>query len=99
MTRGTTPGVSFKLDFDTDLLFEAYITISQHGNVVAEHALNACTRTGNKIATTFTQVETLALEPQTIAEVQLRYKLIDGTAAATRIYEVDVNDILKEGVI
>ena len=38
--RGTTPRLEFTLPFDVDQLSEAYVTLSQNGEIVVDKALN-----------------------------------------------------------
>lgn len=98
MIRGTTPTFTFNLPFDTSVIKKAYITIRSRG-IEVEKSKENCTLNGNTISTTLTQEETLALPKSLKAEVQLRVLTNDNKALATEIYEVEVAEILKEGVI
>ena len=101
MIRGTTPVLEFTLPFDTDLLEEAYVTISQRGTVVIEKSIDKCTLEHNMLSVKLSQEETLELIAQRNlrAEIQLRVLTRDGEALASNIETVDVGRILKDGVI
>ena len=101
MIRGTTPILEFTLPFDTDLLEEAYVTISQRGAVVIEKSIDECTLKRDMLSVRLSQEETLELIAQRNlrAEIQLRVLTRDGEALASNIETVDVGRILKDGVI
>lgn len=98
MIRGTTPTFTFNLPFDVSLVKTAYITLRSMG-VEVEKGTKDCVLSGNTIATTLTQEETLTLPKNRQAQIQLRVLTTDNKALATEIYTVQVADILKEGVI
>lgn len=101
MIRGTTPVLEFTLPFDTDLLEEAYVTISQRGAVVIEKSIDECTLKRDMLSVRLSQEETLELIAQRNlrTEIQLRVLTRDGEALASNIETVDVGRILKDGVI
>lgn len=101
MIRGTTPVLEFELPFDTDLLEEAYVTISQRGAVAIEKSIDECTLKHDMLSVRLSQEETLELTAQRNlqAEIQLRVLTRDGEALASNIESVDVGRILKDGVI
>lgn len=101
MIRGTTPVLEFTLPFDTELLEEAYVTISQRGAVVIEKSIDECTLKHTMLSVRLSQEETLELIAQRNlrVEIQLRVLTRDGEALASNIETVDVGRILKDGVI
>lgn len=101
MIRGTTPVLEFTLPFDTELLEEAYVTISQRGAVVIEKSIDECTLKHTMLSVRLSQEETLELIAQRNlrVEIQLRVLTRDGEALASNIKTVDVGRILKDGVI
>ena len=101
MIRGTTPVLEFTLPFDTELLEEAYVTISQRGAVVIEKSIDECTLKHTMLTVRLSQEETLELIAQRNlrVEIQLRVLTRDGEALASNIETVDVGRILKDGVI
>lgn len=46
MIRGTTPVLEFELPFDTELIAEAYVTISQNQKAVFEKNFAECIHSG-----------------------------------------------------
>ena len=101
LIRGTTPTLEFKLPFDTSLIAEMYITITQNGVTVLEKNLSDCNCSGTLVLLTLTQEDTLRLkqQPQSNNEMQIRVRTTAGEALASDIMSVYVGKILKEGVI
>ena len=99
MIRGTTPTLEFTIPFDTDLLAEVWVTLSQNNEILIDKHLEDCSREGNLISVKLTQEETLELDCDCITEIQLRVKTREGEALASDIMTVDTHRILKEGVI
>lgn len=105
ITRGTTPWIMFTLPVDIaeDNIAEAYITIAQDGNVIADRALSEgqlrIDDENDIVAAKLTQNDTLLLSADKITSAQLRFVGIDGEAYATEIITYNTYDILHEGVI
>ena len=101
MIRGTTPTLEFTLPFDTSLIAEMYVTMTQNGKTVLEKTLSDCSCSGTSVSLTLTQEDTLGLrqQPHSLAEIQLRVRTTTGEALASDIMCVYVGRILKEGVI
>lgn len=101
MIRGTTPTLEFTLPFDTSLIAEMYVTMTQNGKTVLEKTLSDCNCSGTSVSLTLTQEETLKLQQQlrSQAEIQLRVRTTAGEVLASDIMSVYVGRILKEGVI
>lgn len=101
MIRGTTPTLEFTLPFDTSLIAEMYITITQNGITTLEKTLSDCNCSGTSVSLTLTQEDTLGLQqqPRSRDEMQIRVRTIAGKALASDIMSVYVGRILKEGVI
>lgn len=103
MYRGTTPTLIFDLSANKTLVFdnfdEVWVTLKKGVYEVtwdlAKCVLDSVAKT---ISITLTQEETLAL-PKPVVNAQIRILLNNGSALATNIAEIDVNEILKEGVI
>ena len=101
MIRGTTPTLEFTLPFDTSLIAEMYITITQNGMTAMEKTLSDCKCSGTSVSLTVTQEDTLKLKqkPRSDGEMQIRVRTIAGEALASNIMDISVGRILKEGVI
>ncbi len=99
MIRGTTPTLEFTIPFDTELLAEAYVTLAQNREVIIDKKLSDCECSGNVITVKLTQEDTLKLQCNCLAEVQIRARTIDGNAVASDIETVSPDRILKDGVI
>lgn len=99
MIRGTTPTLEFAIPFETDLLAEAYVTLSQNGAVVIDKPLSQCNCDGNKLTVKLSQDETLKLQCDCITEIQIRARTIAGDAVASNIMRVNTGRVLKDGVI
>lgn len=101
MIRGTTPKLEFTLPFDTSLVAEMYVTMTQNGITALEKTLSDCNCSGTSVSLTLTQEDTLRLQqqPRSQAEIQIRVRTTSGEALASDIMSVYVGRILKEGVI
>lgn len=101
MIRGTTPTLEFTLPFDTSLIAEMYVTMTQNGITALEKTLSDCNCSGTSVSLTLTQEDTLRLQqqPRSQAEIQIRVRTTAGEALASDIMSVYVGRILKEGVI
>lgn len=101
MIRGTTPTLEFTLPFDTSLIAEMYITLTQNGTTMLEKTLSDRNCSGTSVSLTLTQEDTLGLQqqPRLQAEIQIRVRTTSGEALASDIMSVYVGRILKEGVI
>lgn len=99
MIRGTTPTLQFIMPFSTSQLTEAYVTLSQNGEIVLDKALSDCNCEENKLSVRLTQEETLRLQCDSTTEIQIRARTVDDEALASNIFRVSTGRILKEGVI
>lgn len=98
MYRYTTPTLQFKLPFDASELTEAYITLIQK-NITIEKSLSDCTKDEQTLSLVLTQEETGRLEAQRGTAVQLRCKDGSGKAYASKVFNIKIDDVLKEGEI
>lgn len=107
MTRGTTPTHTFTLpdNLKTATISALYITYAQHGTTVLEKTLDDVTNNNGVLTCTLTQADTLAFDVKNQVcncdkvNVQVRIKTSDGTAMASDIMRIPVQDILKDGEI
>lgn len=99
MIRGTTPTLEFTLPFDTLLLAEAWVTLSQNGSEVVNKTLEDCSCEGRKLTVRLTQEDTLKLRSDINTEIQIRARTHEGDALASNIITASTNRILKDGVI
>lgn len=101
MIRGTTPTVVYKFNVvDVSTISVAYLSLKQN-NVYIEKDITTATIDAkeNTVGWTLTQAETLQLNPYNQVELQIRYKLNDSKAGASKSVNVDVDKILKGGEI
>lgn len=103
LCRGTTPCHRFKIpDEFADVEFEkAYLTYSQSGTIRVEKTLDDMTRNETTFEVQLSQEETLSFVGKNAPDVkiQLRLLTVDGKALASKVKKIDVDDILKDGVI
>ncbi len=104
LTRGTTPTITYTFRVvDPAEIAVAELTIKQGGETLIERDLDTAivvsTEERKALEWTLTQAETLALETRPNAEMQLRYRLLDGSAHATRVTTFPPGQILKDGEI
>lgn len=102
MYRGTTPTLRFKLkntQIDLDTATEIWVTLKSYPYVNTWDISRCSIDNENKtISISLSQEETLAL-PVSSVKAQIRILLSSGQAVATTIETVDVNEILRDGVI
>lgn len=99
MRRGTTPTISVDLDFDTDEAQEVWFTIKQ-GKTEITKEKGDIIKTDNGFEVTLTQSETLELDENGPAcMAQVRILTPEGKAIASNVVYIDVEQILKDGVI
>lgn len=99
MIRGTTPKLEFTIPFDTSILAEAWVTLSQNGTEVLNKELKDCSHGDKTLSVRLTQEETLKLQHGYKTEIQVRVRTLEGEALASCIIKVDTDRILKDGVI
>ena len=99
MYRGTTPTLNFELPFAASTVAEGYVSIAQNRQVVVDKPISDWSIADNTVKVTLTQEETLSLSVLHSTEIQLRVKLNDGNALASKIFTVPTERILKDGVI
>ncbi len=99
MIRGTTPTLTFELPDDIADINEIWVTISQNSMVIINKTLAECELNDNLLTVRLTQEETLKLQGDCLAKIQLRVRTTSGDAMASEIMEDHVYPILKGGVI
>lgn len=103
MYRGTTPTLIFNLSKNTVLdltdVDEIWVTLKLAPYIKTFERDRCVIDTEHKtVSVTLTQEETLEL-PVSKVSAQIRMLLNNGKALATNIVSINVNAILKEGVI
>lgn len=96
VTRGTTPTIRFKLPFETDVIQNCEVYLSQPNLLIVKRK-NDCILQGNIIQVPLTEDETLQMSNKHPLEMQIRFEYTNGSLGATRIKQGDVGRILKEG--
>ena len=104
MRRGTTPTLTFTLPFSTEGMDVLNLAFSQkdsrgHNILVLQKTLKDVTLDVYTVTTTLTEEETLKLsEKLGLLEIQIRCGFGDAKLTSN-IIEVEVERILKDGVI
>ena len=101
MYRGTTPTLYLELETELDLsnISEMWVTIKGSATEITKRYNEIVFDNETKVITvTFTQEETLKLYKGK-SEIQVRIRTADGFAYATDIADVEIERILKDGVI
>ena len=99
MFIATTPTLNFSLPFDSNTIAAGYITLAQKNRNVIEKPLEEWTRSGTEVSVKLSQKETMLLNPDSNIEIQMRIRLNDGTALASRIFSATAERVLKDGEI
>ena len=100
--QGTTPSVQYPLPFDSDVLKSAELTVeyysgSSKNQIVKSLRDSVCE--GQFISFSFTQEETLKIPAPSTVKLQLRVLTFDNVALATIPCSVQMENLLKGGVI
>lgn len=101
MTRGTTPVYTITIDGVDDLsVYKLYITIRQNAKLVTytSEDTDAVQIDGTTLTLALSQADTLTFR-QGVADLQVRAVDAEGVAWASDIAEIEINPILKDGVI
>lgn len=99
ITRGTTYTDVFNTDISLVTAERINITYSQWGKILFEKQKSDLRIHEGHLELDLTQQETLKFDPKAILKIQIRAKFPNGAAIASPIMEVNVYNILKEGVI
>ena len=99
MIRGTTPTHTFTLPFAVSMVDDVMVIYAQNDVEVFQKNTRDCVLEGNTIQTTLTQDDTLRLDHRQNVQVQLRVLTIDGTAMASRVYVMGVEQCLNDEVM
>lgn len=99
MIRGTTPTHIFQLPIPVATIDQLRITYAQGSNVVLEKTEADVSKTGKTVRYTLTQEESLLFEAGPAVNVQVRVLTTDGTAMASGIKRLNVNEVLNEEVL
>lgn len=102
MFRGTTPTLEFEIPFDTSLIDELFVTITQTNAVTVEKDRSQCELNGNVITVKLTQKDTLIFKSNYFGgatRLQVRIKMLNGEALASDIIDLEIGEILKDGEI
>lgn len=97
--RGTTPTHVFNTDVNLSDCEEIFVTYAQKGIVIINKNIDDLELTSETVVVTLTQTDTLKLDTEYDVEIQIRALFDDGTAIASNIIKIDVERILKDGVI
>ena len=99
MIRYTTPTITFSLPFEASYLTAACISLLQGGSTAVDKTLADCETSEKTLSITLSQEETAGFAAGTPVKVQLRCVGNDGKAYASRQFRLNVDDVLKEGVL
>jgi hypothetical protein len=102
MYRGTTPTIVFNVDTSLNLqeleFEQIWVTFKSKIKELTYSKENLILEDGNIIKVIMPQEDTLLFN-ENVVEAQLRFLLTSGQAFASNIVKLDVNRILKDGVI
>lgn len=98
MKRGTTPTLTFELPFESNQIKNLNIAFSQKKDMKFSKEKDDCELSENQVKVKLTQSDTLSLDKGSV-NIQMRVLTKDDNALASDIINVEVEDILKEGII
>lgn len=99
MKRGTTPALLIRVKgIEFKNIKRIIVTIRQKNVLLDYEDQLSVNKDGNSITVYMSQEETLRLKSGS-AQLQVRMLLLDETAVASNIVSVNVDEILREGVI
>lgn len=104
--RGTTPTHTFTLPVSGEIINNIYITYAQYGVTVVELTgddvkIISNNTDANKCSAsvTLTQEQTLLFAAGNTAEIQIRFTTTSNMAFASQKIQIDVDPIIRDGVI
>ena len=100
MYRATTPTHKFRFPKDMTEFKTILVTYQQKGKIVMEKTKADLTTDGNTASFVLTQEEANAFSPgDRSVSVQIRAVDIHGTVLASKIFQVNVKDVLNDEVL
>lgn len=101
LQRGTTPTHSFTLpdELKDASISSLYVTYKQNDGTVVEKSVDELSVSDGTVSVDLTQDDTLLFKANKKASVQIRLKLSSGQAFASDMIDLEVRDVLKDGVI
>ena len=99
MIRGTTPTHIFTTNVDESELTSIMVIYAQGDNELFRKCIGDCELDGNRFSVKLTQEDTLKFNCNQKVQIQIRILLKDGTAMASRVYVVSVNECLNNEVL
>ncbi len=102
MRRGTTPTHVFELPEElVGIPFTAlWITYSQDGVTILEKSIEECKQDGQYVYITLTQDETLLFSMDAfLTEAQVRIKTKNGESITSNRVRLNIEDVIRDGVI
>lgn len=99
MFRGSTPTHTFQLPMPASSLTKIRITYSQFGRTVLEKREADVSSEENTIKVTLKQEETLKFKWNEDAKIQVKVLTNIGTVLLSRIFTVNVHDVLNTEVL
>lgn len=100
MYRATTPTHKFRFPKDLSEFKTILVTYKQKGKIVMEKTKADLTADGNTASFVLTQEEANAFSPgDRSVSVQIRAVDIYGTVLASKIFQVNVKDVLNDEVL
>jgi hypothetical protein len=98
MRRGTTCKHTFRTNLDLTNA-TVFVTYQQGKSIIIEKTGNDLVVQARKITVNLTQEDTLSFAANMNVNIQIRYILEDGTADASNIITISVQDVIKDGEI
>ncbi len=98
MYRGTTPAFTFTLPIDTTDISLLSVAFKQNGELRFDKSKDDVVLSEKKIVVMLSEEETLSLDPNYPILIQLRVG-VGNSRLASQIFKVNVDDILKDGVL
>ena len=96
MIRGTTPELRIRTNINAEDITKLSIVIRQGSEIKIEKTLEDVILDGREIRTMLTEQETLQLEGNRYAQIQIRAGLGE-TRIASKVLTVSVEEIIKGG--
>ena len=98
MRRGTTCKHTFRTNLDLTNA-TVFVSYQQGKSIIIEKTGNDLVVQARKITVNLTQEDTLSFAANMNVNIQIRYILEDGTADASNIVSISVQDVIKNGEI
>lgn len=99
INTGCTEKHSFTIPFPPNEISAASIVYQQNGQIVMKKTLQDCAFEGNEMFIRISQEDSLLFADNKPVNIQIKFRLIDGTVTKSNIIQAVSNEVIEREVI